>query len=41
MIGATLDERWADTVRSRLGGPEGCFQLTDLTSDLFHLLAIG
>jgi hypothetical protein len=38
MVGATLDAQWAGLVRTRLGGRQGCFQLTDLTSDLFRLL---
>ncbi len=38
MVGLTLDAEWPRAVRSRLGGREGCFQLTDLTSDLFRLL---
>ena len=38
MVGVTLDAGWPAAVRSRLGGREGCFQLTDLTSDLFRLL---
>jgi hypothetical protein len=38
MVGVTLDAEWPAAVRARLGGREGCFQLTDLTSDLFHLL---
>ena len=38
MVGVTLDAGWPAVVRSRLGGRQGCFQLTDLTSDLFRLL---
>jgi hypothetical protein len=38
MVGITLDGEWRGIVRSRLGGRQGCFQLTDLTSDLFRLL---
>jgi hypothetical protein len=38
MVGLTLDADWPRAVRSRLGGREGCFQLTDLTIDLFRLL---
>ena len=41
MVGAELDAGWADLVRARLGGRQGCFQLTDLTTDLFRLLAVG
>jgi hypothetical protein len=39
LIGVTLDADWAGEVRSRLGGRRGCFQLTDLTSDLCRLLS--
>jgi hypothetical protein len=38
MVGVTLDADWPAAVRSRLGGRQGCFQLTDLTSDIFRLL---
>jgi hypothetical protein len=38
MVGVTLDAGWPAAVRARLGGRQGCFQLTDLTSDLFRLL---
>jgi hypothetical protein len=38
MIGVKLGADWAGIVRTRLGGRQGCFQLTDLTSDLFRLL---
>ena len=38
MVGVTLDASWPAAVRARLGGRQGCFQLTDLTSDLFRLL---
>jgi hypothetical protein len=38
MVGVTLDAEWPAAVRSRLGGRLGCFQLTDLTTDLFRLL---
>jgi hypothetical protein len=38
MVGITLDAGWPAVVRSRLGGRLGCFQLSDLTSDLFRLL---
>jgi hypothetical protein len=41
MIGVTLGPDWAGAVRARLGGRQGCFQLTDLTSDLFRLLTLG
>ena len=38
MIGVKLGADWAGGVRARLGGRRGCFQLTDLTSDLLRLL---
>ena len=38
MVGVTLDADWAGSVRGRLGGRRGCFQLTDLTGDLCRLL---
>ena len=38
MVGVTLGSDWTETVRPRLGGRRGCFQLTDLTSDLCRLL---
>jgi hypothetical protein len=38
MVGVRLDAGWPAAVRARLGGRQGCFQLTDLTSDLFRLL---
>jgi hypothetical protein len=41
MIGVTLGADWAATVRARLGGRGGCFQLTDLTGDLFRLLTLA
>lgn len=41
MVGVRLGPDWADVVRARLGGRPGCFQLTDLTSDLFRLLTLG
>jgi len=39
LVGITLDERWPATLRGATGGPLGCFQLTDLTGDLFRLLS--
>jgi hypothetical protein len=39
MVGVKLDADWAGNVRTRLGGRRGCFQLTDLTSDLCRLLS--
>ncbi len=39
LVGMTLDERWPATLREATGGPRGCFQLTDLTGDLFRLLS--
>ena len=41
MIGVKLGADWAGGVRTRLGGRRGCFQLTDLTSDLLRLLTWG
>jgi hypothetical protein len=41
MIGVKLGPDWAEVVRARLGGRQGCFQLTDLTSDLCRLLTLG
>jgi hypothetical protein len=42
MVGVRLGPPdWAAVVRARLGGRQGCFQLTDLTSDLFRLLTLG
>jgi hypothetical protein len=38
MVGVKLDADWAGKVRGLLGGRRGCFQLTDLTSDLCRLL---
>jgi hypothetical protein len=38
MVGVRLDAGWPSTVRARLGGRQGCFQLTDLTSDIVRLL---
>jgi len=38
MVGVKLDADWAGNVRGLLGGRRGCFQLTDLTSDLCRLL---
>ena len=39
MVGVKLDADWPGSVRARLGGRRGCFQLTDLTSDLCRLLS--
>jgi Protein of unknown function (DUF2889) len=41
MVGVKLGADWTETVRPRLGGRRGCFQLTDLTSDLCRLLIFG
>ena len=41
MIGVKLGADWAGVVRARLGGQQGCFQLTDLASDLYRLLTLG
>jgi hypothetical protein len=38
MVGLRLDAEWPAVVRARLGGRQGCFQLTDLTKDLFRLV---
>ncbi|HZS31795.1 MAG TPA: DUF2889 domain-containing protein [Methylomirabilota bacterium] len=40
MEGVRLGADWTGEVRRRLGGRQGCFQLTDLTSDLFRLLTV-
>jgi hypothetical protein len=39
LVGRRLDGDWTGIVRSAVGGREGCWQLTDLTSDLFRLLS--
>jgi hypothetical protein len=41
MVGVKLGADWTATVRPRLGGRRGCFQLTDLTSDLCRLLTFS
>jgi hypothetical protein len=41
MVGVRLGADWAGAVRARLGGRQGCFQLTDLTRDLFRLLTLS
>jgi len=41
MVGVKLEADWAGGVRTRLGGRRGCFQLTDLTSDLCRLLTFS
>jgi Protein of unknown function (DUF2889) len=41
MVGVKVEADWPGVVRARLGGRQGCFQLTDLTSDLFRLLTVG
>jgi hypothetical protein len=38
IVGVRLDAEWPAVVRARLGGRQGCFQLTDLTSDLCRLV---
>jgi hypothetical protein len=40
LVGVAIDDRWLAKVREATGGPRGCFQLTDLTTDLFRLLKI-
>jgi hypothetical protein len=39
MLGETLDEGLRRRIQAHLGGPSGCGQLYDLTSDLLRLLA--
>src|SRR5262245_626728 len=39
LVGTALDDRWPAALREATGGPRGCFQLTDLTGDLFRLLS--
>jgi Protein of unknown function (DUF2889) len=41
LVGTRLDEGWPALVRETTGGPGGCFQLTDLTGDLFRLLTFA
>jgi DUF2889 family protein len=41
LVGVALDERWPTVLREVTGGTSGCFQLTDLTSDLFRLLTFA
>lgn len=38
LVGIRLDDEWARVVREKVGGRQGCFQLTELTGDLFRLL---
>jgi len=40
MVGVKVGADWPGVVRARLGGRQGCFQLTDLTRDLFRLLTV-
>jgi hypothetical protein len=40
LVGLTLDERWPVTLREAIAGPHGCFQLADLTGDVFRLLSL-
>jgi hypothetical protein len=39
MVGETIDATIARRIQTSLGGPSGCAQLYDLTSDLLKLLA--
>lgn len=39
LVGLRLDAQWPTTIRQRIGGRQGCFQLTDLTADVLRLLA--
>jgi hypothetical protein len=39
LVGTRLGGDWTVSVRGAVGGREGCWQLTDLTSDLFRLLS--
>lgn len=41
MVGVRLGADSAGVVRARLGGRQGCFQLTDLTRDLFRLVTLS
>jgi hypothetical protein len=41
MVGVRIGSDWPGVVRGRLGGRPGCFQLTDLSTDLFRLLSVG
>jgi hypothetical protein len=41
LVGTRLDADWTARVRGTVGGREGCWQLTDLTSDLFRLLSFS
>jgi hypothetical protein len=41
LIGVTLDALWPGVLREVTGGTSGCFQLTDLTSDIFRLLTFA
>jgi hypothetical protein len=40
LVGRRLDAGWSKAVREAVGGREGCWQLTDLTTDLFRLLTV-
>jgi hypothetical protein len=40
LVGLALDERWPVTLREATAGSHGCFQLADLTADLFRLLSL-
>jgi hypothetical protein len=40
LVGLTLDARWPVALREATAGSHGCFQLADLTADLFRLLSL-
>jgi hypothetical protein len=40
LVGLALDARWPVTMREATAGAHGCFQLADLTGDVFHLLSL-
>jgi Protein of unknown function (DUF2889) len=40
MVGVRIGTDWPGVVRGQLGGRRGCFQLTDLSTDLFRLLTV-
>ncbi len=40
LVGRRLDTGWTKTVREAIGGREGCWQLTDLTTDVLRLLTL-
>jgi hypothetical protein len=40
LVGETVDDRLRKRIQARLGGPTGCAQLYDLTSDLLKLVGV-